>query len=279
MENFNEFIETHKTFIQELSKNAYGKENSSYYGNYVYRDTNVYYGFDLKDTIREICFARLYKQMKEKENTSYYLLKLPYAKDDTKDELDTLFINYTKVFNEMKDMIYTVFDMDVYKTGYKNIKLITFKDKIELPYDLNYSLTLILFCLLRGMDSEYFSIWLPNDSWENRPIPETLQQYIYEYSFRTEGSDGHDINDNIANIFRTKIKNKQTDFKTILTTRYVDTLNKTFGINGVVTNENYMKYFKQIYYNKSKYNSYAMQTGCFDYIEATTNKVLLEVNS
>jgi len=272
MESFNDYIEENKEWIKSLSEKTYGKK-ADCGGSYIYRDTNVYYSFDYEDAISEICFARLYRHMAGKKISSNYWLKLPYEKGDTKEELDSIYLDYSSIFSEMKEMVSGVFNMEIHKTGYKNIKLITFSENMNLIKDIDYSLTLILFCLLRGMDTEYHEIWKTKNKDEN--LPNTLSKYYYEYSVRTNGNDGHDINDTIADVFSKKNKTS-VDFKTLFINRFFNTLKLTFGKDGYVKHKNFKKYFQDMYVNEGKYGSYAMQTSCFDYIERVTNKIYLE---
>lgn len=273
MENFKDYIEENKTWVKSLSDKTYGNDNQKSPYGYVYRDTNVYFSFDYGNIISEICFARLYKQMAGKKISSNYWLKLPYDRDDTKDDLDNIYLNYSSILNEMKEIVSGVFNMEIHKTGYKNIKLITFSENKNLIKDIDYSLTLILFCLLRGMDSEYHSIWKNSDTSKDN-LPDTLSKYLYEYSIRTSGSDGHDINDTIANLFNKRCK--ITDLREKFVDKFFTTLKLAFGKNGYINNNNFKTYFQEIFENVGKYGNYAMQTTCFDYIEKVVNRITLE---
>lgn len=268
MDNFEKYIEDNKGYIKSLSDKTYADFSWGY-------ESKLHFSFDYGDIRRDICFARLFSQMETKQFSSNYFLRLPYKKDDDLDFVDKTYLNYTKILEEIKDLVYDYFDVEIHKTGYKNLKLITFTNKNEIDKDLDYSITLILFCILRTMDMEYFNVWMR----ENKDIPQTLKDLIYEFSHRTEGNLGHDINDNLANFFkkldgRNKYKKR---LKNLICGEYINKLKQTFGKNGVINNKNYIPYFKKFYTNNGRWG-HVMQTDCYNFIEQTTNKILTEEN-
>jgi len=262
--------------------NDYIKENKSYIRNSIspdgYNDSggySIYYSFDTGKPIKEICFARLYNHMDYKEKSSNYFLRLPYNRGEKLDAIDNKWIDYNSVLDDIKKLVSGVYDMNVHKTGYRNTRLITFENKIKLEKTLDYSLTLVLFVIMRGLDKEYFPkfrYYVRNN--ENYLKSKTLYDFIYMYSIITGGSNGHDINDSLASAFYSN-SGMNDKFKNIFVKNFVNTIGKTFSENGVVFKENYQKYFDNTFNKHGKYG-YPMQTECFNFISQTTRRIMVE---
>lgn len=271
VEIFNDYIKENKTYIKDvISPNGY-TDSSSY---------AIFYSFDTKKPIKEICFARLKSHMSEKEKSSNYFLRLPYQRGDKIDAIKNMWIDYDSLFDDMKKLVSGVYDMNVHKTGYRNTRLITFENKIELNDNLDYCLTLVLFVILRGLDREYFYCF--RNYVKNKVDYEkvkSLFDFIYMYGLATGGSSGHDINDNLANIFHNHYNYNETGvrgrFQSIFVKNFVNTIGKTFSENGVIFHKNYQKYFNQNYNSHGKYG-YPMQTECFNFISNTTRRIMVE---
>lgn len=258
MENYKEYIKSSKDYLKSISERCYK-----------YGDNAIYYQVDFNDIISEICFARLERHMNDKQNSMGYILKLPYDKKTDKIGEHLKYLNYDLILKELQDILSGIYNVTINKTGYKNVKLISFEPKVKISKNLDYAIMLVIFCMLRGMDCEYWKLW-KNKGYKN--APQNLNEYIYEYSIRTNGYSGHDINDDLARFFN---ENKRPEkFLKSISNSFILYLKNTFGENGVATKENYSKYFDDTFKGKSWQSK--MQTGCYNMIQNTTNKIILE---
>ena len=261
MDNFNDYIHYNIDDITHISRHTYDCNIGS---------SSVVFSFDYGSLIQEVCFARLYRQMREKTFSSNYLLRLPYKISDSVKELHTYKVDYPSVINELANMISSIYKLSIYNTPCNNIKLVTLESKLELCRELDYAATLIIFCLLRGMEGEYNYTWIH----EIKEVPKTMKEYFSLMIQNTRGSH-HNINDNIDALFRVRDP-AFTPLKNIINNLFLDIMNKTFGDNGLIMHKDYQKYFTTYWKDKVAGEGNVMQTTCFEYIQLTTNKILRE---
>lgn len=261
MDNFKDYISYKFTSLHQYSDQTYA--------NYI-SQSSVLFSFDYGSLLCEVCFARLFHQMDTKTFSSNYLMRLPYSKEDKKMELHTKYMDYPKFFENIANLVESVYKLTVHVTPFANIKLITFENKLELSKSLDYCLTLILFTMIRGVEGEY-----------NTKLRDTraifsgdLREYIYSISKISRGSH-HNINDVLDSIIQSN-DNSIENLKKLVSSKYIDTLEKTFSKNGLINNEKYQSTFDKIFVSRPDGYGYAMQTKAFDFIQKTTNKILLE---
>ncbi len=231
---------------------------------------NLYFGKDMISPQHDVCFARLYSQIKEKENSVYYFLRLPYQKNEALNHMSADWIDYPSVLKDMINTVQGVYDMHIYRSGFKNIKIITFESKLKLHFDIDYSLIMILFCLLRGMDSEYFSYWKSHRNNIKYKPATTLYEYFYDLGIVTEGYTGHDVNDDVAEVF-----NSDSPMKEVCVKNFINILKKTMSDDKLITDKRYEEYFLKNCKNRRSYG-YTMQTDCFNNISETTRHLIVE---
>lgn len=271
------FIEDKKDLIKGYSERLY---------NYVSSDYGISYfhlGIDF-GRIQEIsCFGSFHSTISGVKNSIFYLLKLPYRKEDKIDSMSYKYIEYNLVLEDIAKTFAGIFNIAVYNTGYKNIKLIVAEINKDLPFNLIYCASLILFCIIRGIDKYHFSRWT---SWySNHKIPEklpsNLYEYVYTYSIVTEGNSDHDMNDNLCYAF---YRNNNKDYavqnlfgtdkaREIFVSNFVNVLYKTFSAEGIVNDERFNKTF-QLTYERGKYGT-PMQTESFNMFSRTLMELTL----
>lgn len=261
METINEYLNSKKEHFRVYS-------SSTYAGNI--QNSSVLFSFDYEDIINEVCFARLYKQMDAGIFSRNYIMRLPYSINDTVKELHTKYVDYPKFFENLSNLVVSLYQLDVYDTPYLNIKLVTLKNKMPIIKNLDYCITLVLFTMMRGVEGEYnnrlkdYKLNLSGD----------LKEYIYTISKNSRGSH-HNINDVLDQIIQKKDDSIE-DLKKLVVEKYIDTLDKTFGKDGLINKERYQTMFSKIFVQKPQEYGYAMQTSAFDFIQQTTNKFLME---
>ena len=259
MDNFNEYIENERESLSSMSNATYTNKIGI---------SDVKFSFDTGSIYNEVCFARMWGQMNGKSKSSNYFMRLPYIKTDTDKDVHKYIVDYPVFFENISNLVESIYKVSIYNTPYNNVKVVTFENKIELIKCLDYSITLLLFCLLRGVEGEYNN---QLNSYKT-PLSGDLKEYIYWLSSKSRGSH-HNVNDVLDKILH---NSTPETFKKLVSNTFIDILYQTFSKNGLVNNPNYQKYFTDIFKTKPEGYGWAMQTKSFDFINLTTNKIILE---
>jgi len=257
-QSYKEFVKTNHDKLKSDSEAAY--RDSGY---------SVLFGVEAGSTHHEICFARLVLQLEEKKHSAYYILRLPYSEDDTINNMTAKWIDYPALLKDIQNIVKGVYDMGIYRSGYKNIKIITFENKFPLDKAIDYALILIFFCILRGMDSEYKHDWKQYESKCKYKPATTLFEYMYDYCIVTGSSTGHDINDDLATNFK-----KSSKLSEMYINNFVNILRVTCSDDKLLKDKRYVEYFKGI--GGKLFYGHSMQTDSFDRISETTRRIILE---
>lgn len=257
-----EYIEYNNPLFNKLSNYTFSRHIGS---------SSVIFGFDYSNIIEEVCFARMYSQISGRKFSSNYIMRLPYDFEDKNNELHKSYVDYPTFFSELKDLVCDTYDITVHNTRYPNIKVVIMKNKIDLRKDLNYCLSLILFTMIRGTEGE--NIYSLKNNYSSIPLTGNLKEYMYQTSKLNRGSH-HNINDSLDKMI--KIESENNTFLRKLFNIFIDTLNITFGKDGIIHNPNYQKYFAEFFDKKPNGYGNTMQTKAFEYINKTTNRIIRE---
>jgi len=267
MDNFNDYLKHNNEILSSLSSIAYDGHVGS---------SSVVFSFDYKPIITDVCFARMYSQIKEakykREFSSNYIMRMPYLKEDKDETLHANYVDYPTFFKNLQELMEDTYKITVYDTDYRNIKFVSMESKIELPLDLNYCLTLVLYTMIRGIEGEN-NYSLRKRFSKTILLSGDIKEYLYTTSKENRGSH-HNVSDSLDKI--ANHNNLPEEFKEKIFENYVKTLKITFGKDGLIHNPEYIKYFEGFFDKKPNGYGNAMQTKSFDYINLTTNRIIRE---
>jgi len=271
-----QFIEINKDTFKSFSDRMYNYYNSDYSLSY------FHLGIDFGKIEEISCFGSYHSVVSGVKNVIFYLLKLPYKKEDKIDSMSNQYIDYNAVMDDIAKTFAGIFNIAMYNTGYKNIKLIVAERNKDLSFNMIYCASLILFCIIRSIDKYHFNKWFEYYRSHKLPekLPTTIYEYIYNYGVVSNGNSDHDINDNLCYAFYDNKRSSypiQTLFGTdkareIFVSNFVNVLYKTLSAEGLINDKRFNKVF-QNFYTKGKYGT-PMQTESFEMFSHTLMELM-----
>lgn len=185
------------------------------------------------------CFAELFTQLGRVKNKGYMQYVLFVDKEKN-------IFDYDALLNELNEIFSHVFKIRIYKTKYEKIWILDIKEKVKFEDNYTrYCAWMILYVILRSIDSEYFRTWksaIKEDKNDKIPLNNWNDVIFYFYVYIMPG--GHGINDTLRTLVRTF---SRSVFHAAVKD-YLDTLRVAFSEGSKIESEKFtMKRHGQTY--------------------------------